>query len=89
MFLINFSEKFLRHVTKVKNKEGRRLIMSFLNTQSILCPYCSQQIEVLIDCSVKMQKYVEDCEVCCRPILISIKLDENNEINIEARQENE
>ncbi len=35
------------------------------------CPYCWQQISMVLDLSVGEQSYVEDCEVCCRPIQIS------------------
>lgn len=34
------------------------------------CPYCGAPISVLLDVSVS-QTYVEDCEVCCRPLQIS------------------
>jgi len=36
-----------------------------------MCPYCGQQISMMLDLSVRGQKYIEDCEVCCRPIEIS------------------
>ncbi len=33
------------------------------------CPYCHEKISVLIDLSIdESQTYIEDCEVCCRPI---------------------
>ncbi len=35
------------------------------------CPYCWEQISVLLDLTAGGQKYVEDCEVCCQPITIS------------------
>ena len=35
------------------------------------CPFCGETISVLLDLSVPSQSYVEDCEVCCRPIDIS------------------
>ena len=35
------------------------------------CPCCWQPITMLLDLSVRQQEYVEDCEVCCRPILIA------------------
>lgn len=35
------------------------------------CPYCWQQISMLLDLSVSEQSYVEDCENCCNPIAIS------------------
>jgi transcription elongation factor Elf1 len=34
------------------------------------CPYCSERISMVLDTSVKRQKYIEDCEVCCKPIEI-------------------
>lgn len=34
------------------------------------CPYCWQHISMLLDVSVAQQTYVEDCEVCCRPIRV-------------------
>lgn len=34
------------------------------------CPHCWAAISTLVDLSVPEQEYVEDCEVCCRPILI-------------------
>jgi transcription elongation factor Elf1 len=34
------------------------------------CPYCWQTISMVLDVSVAEQSYIEDCEVCCRPIQI-------------------
>ena len=36
------------------------------------CPYCWQQISFVLDLSAEDQSYVEDCEVCCRPIAINL-----------------
>ena len=35
------------------------------------CPYCWQEISMLLDGSISSQSYIEDCEVCCNPIQIS------------------
>lgn len=36
------------------------------------CPYCHEKISMLLDVSVEgAQSYIEDCEVCCRPIQLS------------------
>lgn len=40
------------------------------------CPYCWEQISVLLDLSVPGQSYVEDCEVCCNPISIAYESDD-------------
>jgi len=36
------------------------------------CPYCWEQISMLLDVSVASQTYVEDCEVCCNPIEVGM-----------------
>lgn len=46
-----------------------------METTRVQCPACGETIELLIDCSVDTQKYIEDCEVCCRPLTISATLD--------------
>ena len=40
--------------------------------QSLRCPYCGERITVLVDHSVDVQTYIEDCEVCCRPITLTV-----------------
>jgi len=34
------------------------------------CPYCWEQISMLLEESSEIQNYIEDCEVCCQPIQI-------------------
>ncbi|WP_299129851.1 CPXCG motif-containing cysteine-rich protein [uncultured Winogradskyella sp.] len=36
------------------------------------CPYCWEQISMLIDFSQPQQSYVEDCEICCNPMQVSV-----------------
>ena len=35
------------------------------------CPHCWQTISMLLDPSVSTD-YIEDCEVCCNPIQVSV-----------------
>ena len=58
-------------------------------TSEINCPYCGESISISVDDSVKSQRYIEDCEVCCRPIQLEIFLDEDGTPVIEAQQEDE
>ncbi len=39
------------------------------------CPHCFQEISISIDGSIKKQQYVEDCEICCNPLLITIEVE--------------
>ena len=37
------------------------------------CPYCLELTSMLIDVSTEgHQTYIEDCEVCCHPIQLSL-----------------
>jgi transcription elongation factor Elf1 len=49
------------------------------------CPYCWQQISMVLDTSVTDQTYVEDCEVCCKPIEIHYAVDDDSVVAFEAR----
>jgi len=49
------------------------------------CPYCWETISMLIDTSVNNQSYVEDCEVCCRPININYQVSAGELINFEVQ----
>ncbi len=63
--------------------------MSLLNEQIISCPYCGESIEVLIDYEDIDQQYIEDCQVCCRPIIFVITFDFNGELSVAVHTEND
>ena len=43
---------------------------------------------MLVDGSVEVQQYIEDCQVCCRPIDILISVSEDGSCQVDARDEN-
>ncbi|MFI1744281.1 CPXCG motif-containing cysteine-rich protein [Thalassobellus sediminis] len=47
--------------------------------QFFTCPYCWENISMLLDNSILEQSYIEDCEICCNPIQVTIKFN-NSEI---------
>ena len=53
------------------------------------CPYCGESISVLVGDSLPEQSYVEDCEVCCRPIVLGIRVEIDGEVVVSAKSENE
>jgi transcription elongation factor Elf1 len=55
----------------------------------INCPYCGEQIELVIDCTISQQEYVEDCQVCCQPINLRVTIGEEGELQVEVHRENE
>ena len=38
------------------------------------CPYCGESISMMLDISAGKQQYIEDCEICCRPIQIKFSI---------------
>ena len=46
-----------------------------LESQDYQCPYCGEAVEALLDLSGGDQRYIEDCAVCCRPIVFDLRTD--------------
>jgi transcription elongation factor Elf1 len=44
---------------------------------SFTCPYCGEEISMVLDLSVRSQTYVEDCEVWCNPIEITYNVQDD------------
>ena len=63
--------------------------MEELSQENIGCPYCGESIQVLIDPQDVGQQYIEDCQVCCRPITFIISIGMQGEIIATAKDEND
>lgn len=50
------------------------------------CPYCGETISMTLDLSVDEQQYIEDCEVCCRPIELLVSAEDEHLVRFEARR---
>ena len=50
------------------------------------CPYCWEEVSMLVDPSVRQQTYVEDCEVCCNPIELSVATEDYTIVNVEINE---
>ena len=57
--------------------------------QNIYCPYCGEPLTLLIDDSESGAEYIEDCQVCCQPMVVSVWTDEDGEPIASARREDE
>ncbi|WP_372748290.1 CPXCG motif-containing cysteine-rich protein [Litorivivens sp.] len=62
--------------------------MEALQERSAMCPYCGQQISLLLDCMQVGDSYVEDCSVCCQPIVVSLYSGEAGELEVQLVAEN-
>jgi hypothetical protein len=43
----------------------------------VSCPYCGEAFETSADVSAGPSEYVEDCQICCQPIEMELRLDDN------------
>lgn len=59
------------------------------NTSEFYCAYCGEENTTFIDISAGMiQNYVEDCQVCCRPNILYVRIDEDTlDIEIDTEYE--
>ncbi|MDT8322244.1 MAG: CPXCG motif-containing cysteine-rich protein [Xanthomonadales bacterium] len=60
-----------------------------LTETDIDCPYCGEMISVLLDLSVERQDYIEDCSVCCRPIVLTVTAQFGALLGVHVRHEDE
>jgi hypothetical protein len=55
---------------------------------SISCPYCNEPLIIEPEPLDETIEYIEDCHVCCRPVLITVTYSEEGS-EVAARRENE
>ncbi len=60
-----------------------------LPSADVHCPYCGEPLELLVDAEAGTQRYIEDCQVCCRPINVTVTVDESGEMHVAVAAEDE
>ncbi len=63
--------------------------VTLLDERTVYCPYCAEPLEVLIDAEEVGQQYIEDCQVCCKPISFAITVDSEGNVQAQVYDENE
>jgi hypothetical protein len=56
--------------------------MNRLAEKLISCPYCGEVMTLLLDGSVAEQEYIEDCQVCCRPMRVQVSVSVTEEVQV-------
>jgi hypothetical protein len=46
---------------------------------AVSCPYCGEGFETSADVSAGPCNYVEDCQVCCQPIEMELRVDDRGD----------
>lgn len=60
-----------------------------LTSRHIQCPYCAERIEIVVDASAGDQQYIEDCQVCCRPISIAVWVGADEDVHVSVAGEDD
>ena len=61
-----------------------------VESRIVCCPYCGETFETGVDASGGSQEYIEDCQVCCRPIVFRVRTDADGHLlEIETRREDD
>lgn len=59
-------------------------MVNVLEHMDIQCPYCGESVLTFIETTVGDQEYVEDCQVCCQPILMIVSVQNGNITALDA-----
>jgi hypothetical protein len=57
--------------------------------EDVECPYCGEWINLVLDTSAGPQEYIEDCQVCCRPISVNLDMDADGDAVVRVQAEGE
>jgi hypothetical protein len=60
-----------------------------LQEARISCPYCGEPLTILLDASESGMSYVEDCQVCCQPMIVSVSEDADGTLFASVHREDE
>lgn len=55
----------------------------------ITCPYCGEPFETGVDASAGPTGYIEDCQVCCRPIEFRVRVDAEDRVDVSVHRTDE
>ncbi len=48
------------------------------------CPFCAEPITIVADYSAGSQVYIEDCQVCCQPMEVTVTADAGGDHSVQV-----
>ena len=60
-----------------------------LHNIKVRCPYCGEPFDTTVDASAGSQHYIEDCQVCCRPIEFVLGVDTAGGVVVQVKRDDE
>ena len=56
----------------------------FMVESTVICPSCWEETTVLVDVSADEHTVIEDCQVCCNPMELTLTIEDGELVSIEA-----
>jgi len=53
-------------------------------SETMACPFCGQFSEIVVDTAIAKQRFVTDCDVCCRPFEVIAECEGGDILNLET-----
>ncbi len=53
------------------------------------CPYCGEPLTLLLDPMEAGTDYIEDCQVCCRPMVVAVAAEADGSLSAFVRAEHD
>ncbi|MFT4769495.1 MAG: hypothetical protein ACI8RN_002640 [Glaciecola sp.] len=60
-----------------------------LQESQVYCPYCGEPLTLLLDTGDSDMAYIEDCQVCCQPMVVNVRSETDGELSVDVRREDE
>jgi hypothetical protein len=51
----------------------------------IQCPFCGQSFDAAIETGHPSQRLIVDCEICCRPLEITVECEDGEILSVDVR----
>lgn len=55
------------------------------DSATVTCPFCGQSFDLTIDVSVESQRFVTDCEICCRPFEVVAECEDGEILSVDVQ----
>jgi transcription elongation factor Elf1 len=54
-------------------------------SETIQCPFCGQNFELMLDTSAGSQNFTTDCEICCRPLQVRAEFEHGETLSLDVQ----
>jgi hypothetical protein len=66
-----------RDIDQLYEPDAARRGLNLEEFVPVQCPWCGERLETKVDLTAGDRQYIEDCQVCCRPIDFHVELAED------------